>query len=41
MVHYGPRQTDAMLNALAHQLKDIEPKVSLAYEGMVIDLGKP
>ncbi|NEQ51463.1 MAG: MBL fold metallo-hydrolase [Leptolyngbya sp. SIO3F4] len=36
MVHYGPRQTDAALNALAHQIKDIEPRVSLAHEGLVI-----
>ena len=40
MVHYGPRQTDTILNTLAHQLKDIEPQVSLAYEGMVINLLK-
>ncbi|MBT9316323.1 MBL fold metallo-hydrolase [Leptothoe spongobia] len=36
MIHYGPRQTDTMLNALAHQLKDIEPHISLAHEGLVI-----
>ena len=38
MVHYGPRQTDSMLNTLAHQLKDIEPQVFFGYEGMVISL---
>ncbi|MEM8614717.1 MAG: MBL fold metallo-hydrolase, partial [Cyanobacteria bacterium P01_H01_bin.105] len=38
MVHYGPRQTDTVLNALAYQLKDVEPQVFLAYEGMVISL---
>ncbi len=38
MVHYGPRQTDATLNALAHQLKEIEPQLLLAHEGMVINL---
>lgn len=38
MVHYGPRQTDDILNALAHQLKNIEPQLSLAHEGMVIRL---
>ena len=38
MVHYGPRQTDAMLNALARELKHVEPLVSLAYEGMSIEL---
>ena len=36
MVHYGPRQNDTLLNDLAHQLKDIEPQVLLAHEGMVI-----
>ncbi|MDV3348840.1 MBL fold metallo-hydrolase [Leptothoe sp. ISB3NOV94-8A] len=40
MVHYGPRQTDAMLKAFAHQLKDVEPQVLLAHEGMVISLAK-
>ena len=38
MVHYGPRQTDAILNTLAHELKHSEPLVSLAYEGMSIEL---
>lgn len=38
MVHYGPRQTDAVLNTLANQLQAIEPKLSLAHEGMVINL---
>lgn len=38
MVHYGPRQTDAILNTLAHELKHSEPSVSLAYEGMSIEL---
>lgn len=37
MIHYGPRQTDAVLNTLAHQLKDIEPHISLAHEGLVIN----
>lgn len=40
MVHYGPRQTDTVLNTLAYHLKDIEPQVSLAHEGMVISLIK-
>ncbi len=38
MVHYGPRQTDTVLNELAHQLKSTELPVSLAHEGMVISL---
>ena len=38
MVHYGPRQNDTLLNGLAHQLKDIEPQVLLAHEGMIIQL---
>ncbi|ESA34454.1 beta-lactamase [Leptolyngbya sp. Heron Island J] len=38
MVHYGPRQTDAVLNTLAHELKQLEPQVFLAHEGMVINL---
>ncbi|MEM1255457.1 MAG: MBL fold metallo-hydrolase [Cyanobacteria bacterium P01_H01_bin.21] len=38
MVHYGPRQTDAILNTLAHELKHNQPSVSLAYEGMSIEL---
>lgn len=38
MVHYGPRQTDTVLNALASELKTVEPQVLLAHEGMVINL---
>ena len=38
MVHYGPRQTDTVLNTLAHELKCLEPQVFLAHEGMVINL---
>ncbi len=38
MVHYGPRQTDAVLNRLAHELKNVEPQVFLAHEGMIINL---
>ncbi|MBX2863888.1 MAG: MBL fold metallo-hydrolase [Leptolyngbyaceae cyanobacterium MAG.088] len=38
MVHYGPRQTDETLNALAHQLQEIEPELLLAHEGMILNL---
>ncbi|MEA5464261.1 MBL fold metallo-hydrolase [Leptothoe sp. PORK10 BA2] len=37
MVHYGPRQNDTLLNALAHQLQASGPEVLLAHEGMVIE----
>ncbi|MEM9483623.1 MAG: MBL fold metallo-hydrolase [Cyanobacteria bacterium P01_F01_bin.116] len=36
MVHYGPRQTDTILKSLAHQLQEIEPRISFAHEGLVI-----
>ena len=38
MVHYGPRQTDDTLNALAAKLQTIEPAISLVREGEVIVL---
>ncbi|MEM6253912.1 MAG: MBL fold metallo-hydrolase [Cyanobacteria bacterium P01_D01_bin.156] len=38
MVHYGPRQTDEVLEVLATKLQDLEPTVSLAREGMTIAL---
>ncbi|MBT9312700.1 MBL fold metallo-hydrolase [Leptothoe kymatousa TAU-MAC 1615] len=38
LVHYGPRQTDETLDALADKLQKIAPTVSLVREGMVIEL---
>lgn len=38
MVHYGPQQTDDMLDGLAAKLQAIEPNVSLVREGMVITI---
>lgn len=38
MVHYGPRQTDTALDALATKLQAIEPAVCLVREGSVINL---
>ncbi|MGD1858247.1 MAG: MBL fold metallo-hydrolase [Leptolyngbyaceae cyanobacterium] len=40
MIHYGPRQTDAVLDALARQFQDIKPDILLAYEGLVLKLGR-
>lgn len=38
MVHYGPRQTDKMLDTLAEQFQALKPTVSLAREGMVVSV---